>query len=115
MLQVSRRTLKFVFLALACLSIVGIDLSPAAAREIDYDGGEAKVYVTPGEPTVVSFPHEVDAGYRVKSSAIVVERRGRDLILFAQPELRLEGEVLVIYTKDNRSYILRILPAASSE
>lgn len=89
-------------------------LAPGAsfARQVDYLGGEVRVFVTPGEPTVVSFPDELDSGFKSRNADLQILKKRNDLILFAGPALQLEGAVVVVYTKKNkRSFILRVLPA----
>ena len=85
-------------------------LSEAQARDIQYQGGEAFVYVKPGEPTQVTFPGDIKGGFKRKDSALTLERQSNFLVLFAQPDLEIEGEVLLIILEDERSYSLRILP-----
>lgn len=97
-----------------CLFLGVLAFTPLAeAREINYYGGEVKVYVQVGEPTVVSFPSEIEGGYRSTNSQLDLERRGTDLIVFAKPGLAIEGEVLVIYVKDKRPFMIRVMPAKS--
>jgi hypothetical protein len=94
------------------VTAVVFPLDSAGARQIEYYGGEAKVYVTPGEPTVVSFPGEINGGYKRTSSDITMNVQGRDLIILARPGLSDRGEVLVVYLKDNRSFMLRVIMAS---
>jgi hypothetical protein len=109
----TRRVLSFAAFGLFALCLTAY--TPAAlAREINYDGSEARVFVTAGEPTVISFPDEVEGGYRGAHSSIHIERHGKDLIILAQAGLSEEGEVIVVYLKNKRSFILRILPASST-
>ena len=44
------------------------------------------------------------------NSSLAVERSGEFLVVFAQPELPLEGEVLLVQLTGQRSYAMRILP-----
>ncbi len=86
-------------------------VSPAFARDAEYVGKEMSVYVTPGEPTQVTFPDKIEGGFKRKHSSLNLERQGSDLVLFAQPEIPYEGEALLVHLKDKRSYALRILPS----
>ena len=83
----------------------------SSARELEYSGGEARVFVRSGEPTLVSFPETIEGGYKKNHSDLALEKHGKDLIVFSQPSLPVEGEVLIIYLKNQRSFILRVVPA----
>lgn len=81
------------------------------AREVEYTGKEVPVYVTPGEPTQVTFPEKIEGGFKRKHSSLALERQGNFLVVFAQPEIPYEGEALLVHLKNKRSYALRILPS----
>ncbi len=83
----------------------------ANAREVNYQGSEVPVYVTPGEPTQITFPEKIEGGFKRKHSALALERQGNFLVVFAQPEIPYEGEALLVHLGDQRSFALRILPS----
>jgi hypothetical protein len=83
----------------------------AYARDVDYGGSEIPVYVTPGEPTQITFPSKIAGGFKRKHTSLALERQGNFLVVFAQPEIPYEGEALLVHIDDRRSYALRILPS----
>ena len=101
-------SLGYVMVALAAVAVCGVD---AHAREVQYGGKEIPVYVTPGEPTQITFPTDIKGGFKRKHSALALERQNNFLVVFAQPEIPYEGEALLVHLKDDRSYALRILPS----
>ena len=100
------------FLLLSFL-FIGLVVPSAHAIERRYTGGEVKVYVTPGEPTLVKFPGVIAGGYKRGNSALSLDRQKDSVVLFAKPGLPLTGEALLIQLKDERSYSLRVLPSTS--
>jgi hypothetical protein len=84
------------------------------AKDIQYDGSEQKIYVTPGEPTQVVFPSKVQGGIKNKDSRIAIEKNDNYLIIFAKPGLSLDGEGIIIQIDDKRTYSLRIMPSDDS-
>jgi len=104
------RSLKNLILTLVVTLAVFMG-SDAQARDIDYSGGEIPVYVTPGEPTQITFPSKIAGGFKRKHSSLSLERQGNFLVVFAQPEIPYEGEALLVHLDDKHSYALRILPA----
>jgi len=102
--------LKKVVIICAMVSLGGL-YSSAEAREVDYGGSEVPVYVTPGEPTQVTFPSKIEGGFKRKHSALALQRQENFLVVFAQPEIPYEGEALLVHLSDKRSYALRILPS----
>jgi hypothetical protein len=101
---------KETALLLLALSVLCLN-TPAFARDIDYTGKEVSVYVTPGEPTQITFPDKIEGGFKRKHSSLALERQGNFLVVFAQPEIPYEGEALLVHLKDKRSYAMRILPS----
>ena len=100
---------------LPLLAVCTCFLSTAFARPIEYNDREEKVYVTPNEPTVVSFPDDVSGGFKANST-LHMEKRGRDLIIIADKTLRPEGEVIIVYLeRRERPYVLRVLRAAGEK
>jgi len=83
----------------------------ALARDVEYQGKETSIYVTPGEPTQITFPDKIEGGFKRKHSSLALERQGNFLVVFAQPEIPYEGEALLVHLKDKRSYAMRILPS----
>ena len=84
----------------------------AWAREMRYDGKEEVVYVNPGEATQITFPSKISGGFKNKGSRISLERQDNYLIVYADPNLGLEGEVIVVQIDDKRTYSIRVMPAS---
>lgn len=105
-------TRMLLFSLLVMVLLQGTNMKEAAARDLNYTGGEAKIYVVPGEPTVVSFSHEIEGGFKTTSTSLDLHRRGTDLVVLARPELPPEGEVVVVYLKNGKPFMLRFLPAS---
>lgn len=103
----SNSIFKIIVVALVALVCAG----EAVARDTNYSGNEMAVYVTPGEPTQVTFPSKISGGFKRKHTSLALERQGNFLVIFAQPEIPYEGEALLVHLDDKRSYALRILPA----
>ena len=93
--------------------VLGLMLSAehSFARDVQYNGGEETIYVKPGEPTQVTFPGKIAGGFKKKSSAVNLERQDNYLIVFAQQNLSLDGEAIIVHLADKRTYSLRVLPA----
>ena len=62
--------------------------STAEARDVKYTGSEQTVYVTPGEPTQITFPDEIKGGFKRKHSSLALQRQTNFLVVFAQPDTR---------------------------
>lgn len=82
--------------------------SKADARDVAYRGQEIDVFVLPGEPTQINFPEVIAGGFRKKGSAISLDRKISDLIIFARESLSPNGEAIIVRLRDGRSYSLRI-------
>ncbi len=109
--KIGRTFLRYgAVLSVSLLMILGFG-SSSFAREVNYSGKEVPVYVTPGEPTQITFPDKIGGGFKRKQSALALERQGNFLVVFAQPIIPYEGEALLVHLKDKRSFALRILPA----
>lgn len=88
----------------------GLILNDAAlARDIEYQNQEFSVYVNPGEPTQIQFPGSISGGFRKKQSSVSLERKGSDLIVFANEALSDQGEALIVRLEDGQSYSMRLL------
>lgn len=98
-------------LLLAIVLAGSLCICDAMARDVEYDGKEVAVYVTPGEPTQVTFPSEIKGGFKRKHSSLALQRQSNFLVVFAQPEIPYEGEALLVHLDDDSSYALRILPS----
>ncbi len=97
---------------LALITIVSLAFPISAyAREIRYQGEEVTVYVKPGEPTQLEFPSMVQGGFRRENSSVLLERQEKYLVVFAQPQIAEEGEVVIVHLDDTRSYSIRLKPA----
>jgi TraK protein len=79
----------------------------AWAKEIEYNDEEIAVRVTAGEPTQIRFPGMITGGYKKNFSAISLERKDSDLIIFANDKIDEVGEAIVVRLQDGRSYSLR--------
>lgn len=90
------------------LSIIGLAL-PALARDIEYgaSSGEISIFVNPGEPTQVKFPGMISGGYKRKDSALVLDKKDDDLILFGNQAITPSGEAFIVRLEDGRSYSIR--------
>lgn len=100
-----------------CLVLIGLAaiVHSAQARDVEYQGTELPVYVTPGEPTEVQFPGKISGGFKKKLSAVSLERKNERLVLFAGENLAANGEAIIVNLDDGRSYSLRIVrPNATS-
>ncbi len=82
--------------------------SIAAARDLDYQDGEITVFVTPGEPTQLQFEGTVTGGVKKKSSALSLEHKDSDLVVFSSEALADSGESIIVRLKDGRSYPVRV-------
>lgn len=102
-----KRLYKLLLAAVVAFNLV----DSALAREVKYSGNEVPVYVTPGEPTQITFPSKIEGGFKRKHSALALQRQDNFLVVFAQPEIPYEGEALLVHLSDKRSYALRILPS----
>jgi hypothetical protein len=84
----------------------------AWARNLEYNGQEAPVYVSPGEPTNIKFPDKIAGGYITNDSSIQLQREGSDLIIFTSGQIKSQGEAIIVRLKDKRSFSLRLLPTS---
>lgn len=84
----------------------------AYCREVNYQGQEETIYVTPGEPTQIQFPGQVVGGYKRKQSSVSLDRKENYLIVFSGPDLSLDGEAIIVHLDDKRTYALRLLPSS---
>ncbi|MCB0318618.1 MAG: hypothetical protein KDD56_07660 [Bdellovibrionales bacterium] len=98
---------KYVFILIASV-VLGLP-SAALCRDVEYKGGEVSVYIRPGEPTQIQFPEDIQSGYKRKQSALSIDKKGRDLVVFASDTLVNEGEAIIVRLNNGRSYSLRIL------
>ena len=82
--------------------------SNSFAKDIEYQGTEVSIYVTPGEPTQVTFPGDIQGGFKKNVSALHLDRKDSDLIVFANEGIDDRGEAIIVRLKDGRSYSVRI-------
>lgn len=99
------KTVKNILLVIAA---VGATLSPAWARDIEYKNQEVAVFVNPGEPTQLRFPGNIAGGFKRRASSLALDRRGSDLVLFANDDIPPTGEALLVRLDDGRSYSIRV-------
>lgn len=69
--------------------------------------------VAVGEPTQITFPTKIWAGYKKKDSNISIDRRGAYIVVFASAELPPEGEAILIILENGTSFPIRLKPADS--
>lgn len=80
------------------------------ARDVEYKAGngEIEIRLNPGEPTQISFEDPIAGGYKKKGSAVSLDRKGNDLILFANEALTSsEGEAIIVKLQNGSSYSVR--------
>lgn len=100
--------LKLVLTAIAL--VVAAPFS-SFARDLEYADEEVAVRVVPGEPTQIRFPGIIAGGYKKSYSAISLEKKDGDLIIFANEKIDETGEAIVVRLKDGRSYSIRLQKA----
>jgi hypothetical protein len=101
----------YAYTALICFGFVLHE--NAYGRDVDYNNEEVSVFVAAGEPTQVQFPGNISGGFKRKQSAVSLDRKGTDLIVFAQENLDDSGEAIIVRLDDGRSFSLRIKKASS--
>lgn len=101
------------FTCLVAAAIFALLPFTASAREVEYNDQEVDVYVNPGEPTQIQFPGKIAGGFKKKSSAVSIDKKETDLIVFAQENLPEPGEVIIVRLDDQRSYSIRIKKAGA--
>lgn len=89
---------------LAFFSITG----EAFSRDVMYKDSEVDVFVTPGEPTQIQFPSKVLGGFKKKLSAISLDKKGNDLVIFSTEKISDSGESMIVRLDDGRSYTIRV-------
>jgi len=107
------RLQTYGILAAFVTAVLIVSPEKADAREIKYDGQEVTVYVKPGEPTQLQFPGNIQGGFRRENSAVLLERQEKYLVVFAQPQMSEDGEVILVHLDDSRSYSIRLRPAVA--
>lgn len=78
------------------------------SRDVDYNNQELTVYVTPGEPTQIQFPDDIQGGFKKSLTALSLDRKKSDLVIFSSDALAKQGEAIIVRLKDGRSYSLRV-------
>lgn len=84
----------------------------AFARDVEYKNTEIAVHVNPGEPTQIQFPGEVTGGFKKSASALSIQKKDHDLIVFANEKISDQGEAIIVRLKDGRSYSVRVHKAS---
>ena len=108
-----KRTILMSLQTVLAIGVVALStISSAYARNIDYEKDEVAIRVTPGEPTQIQFPSAIAGGYRKKVSALSLEPKDNDLVIFANDAIAETGEAIIVRLKDGRSFSLRISRAA---
>jgi hypothetical protein len=106
-MKVNRKNIKFKY-AICALSLFICSNNQAYARDIEYNNSEVSVFVKPGEPTQIQFPGDLSGGFKKKGSALSIDQKDTDLILYATERLPNDGEAIIVRLKDGRSYSLRV-------
>ena len=101
----------FAVWLLVCLALVSPKDTFARDLFFEKDSGEQTVYVTVGEPTQISFPGPIAGGFIAKNARVSLQRQDDFIVVFAQPGLDPEGEVIIVHLLDKRSYHLRVIPS----
>lgn len=100
--------------SIALISSLCLILTESAfARDVEYNTQEVTVRVNPGEPTQIEFPGVIQGGYKRKNAEISLDRRENQLVVFGQPNIPEQGEVILVRLDDGRSYSLRIQRASA--
>lgn len=95
-------------ITLGMMTVLLTAVAPAYARDVEYKGGEVNVYVNPSEPTQIQFPGEISGGFKRKLSALSLDRKDSDLVVFASEGITDSGEAIIVRLKDGRSYSVRV-------
>ena len=103
--------MKKLFTLISVIAVTAGFAGTVYAKEIRYDGSEQTVFVTPGEPTQITFPGRVEGGFKNRDSRVAIEKQDNYLIVFAKPGLSLEGEGIIVQIDDKRTYSIRVMPA----
>ena len=103
--------MKRLFIFISAIVVIAASAGVTYAKEIRYDGSEQEIYVTPGEPTQITFPGRVEGGFKNRDSRVAIEKQDNYLIIFAKPGLSIEGEGIIVQIDDKRTYSIRIMPA----
>lgn len=99
--------------ALAAITLAAVLLPQSGlARDAEYEGGEIDVRVSPGEPTQLQFPGNIAGGFKKKLSALALDRKGSDLVIFANEGISDSGEAIIVRLDDSRSYSIRVRRAS---
>lgn len=83
--------------------------------EVNANSGEIDVYVNPGEPTQMSFPADIEGGFKKKQSNISLDKKGTDLVIFPKESISESGEAIIVRLADGRSYSIRIKRAGEGK
>lgn len=83
----------------------------AFARDVQYQNSEILVYVKPGEPTQLNFGGLVAGGVKRSRSALALEHKDSQLVVFASEALPDSGEAIIVRLQDGRSYSVRVSKA----
>lgn len=108
--------MKFSKLFIICFAIIGcLFASESFAREVNYNGAEVNVFVKPGEPTQISFPGKVQGGFVGTGAALELDKQDNFLIVFAKPDISVDGEAVIVHLRDQRTYSIRLIPADGTQ
>lgn len=96
-------------LSYALLGFVLITPAALLARDVEYNpnNGEIEVRLSPGEPTQLTFEAPISGGYKKKGSAVSLDRKGQDLVLFSNEALTTDGEAIIVKLQNGSSYSIR--------
>ncbi|MCB0309844.1 MAG: type-F conjugative transfer system secretin TraK [Bdellovibrionales bacterium] len=111
---VNKQTIKIYLISAFLAGLAFLLLSDSSyARDVEYSSGEVDVRVSPGEPTQIQMPAQIAGGFKKKLSALSLDRKDSDLIIFANEGISESGEAIIVRLQDGRSYSLRIKRATS--
>lgn len=102
------------FVAALLVAVVMTGTPAAYARDVEYKSGEVSVYVAPSEPTQIQFPGTISGGFKRKLSALSLDRKDSDLIIFASEGISEAGEAIIVRLSDGRSYSVRVKRATAA-
>lgn len=113
MLFTNRIARRLVICGLLTAAGLAAAAHSAWARDVEYKDEEVSVRVLPGEPTQLRFPGLIADGYKRKLSAVSIEKKDSDLIVFANDKIDENGEAVIVRLKDGRAFSVRIKKAGA--
>lgn len=106
-----RNILKSIVLVVGVIALLP---TLSLARDVDYKGQEIAIKVSPNEPTQIRFPAIIAGGFRRRDTALSLDRKEQDLVIFSNEGISEKGESIIVRLQDGRSYSLRVHRAEES-